>query len=537
VERIGRAAVDSPPRVTRAPAAQGRIGRPEHVEGLPLAVGLDGTLVRGHLARDSALSLLPRALRRAPALMAGLRRAWRAGGRAGVKARLATLAPPDPATLPYRAETLELIREARAAGRPVILVTAADRRLAEAVAAYLGVFDEVHASDGRGDLSGEAKAALLVSRFGEGGFDYAGDSPRDLPVWAAARQGVTVGAPRALARSVERIAAARMREGRPSAPPVHLAPPPSGAARLRPWIEAVRPEQWLKNLLVLFPLLAEHRMDAEGWSAALLTLTAFCLVASAAYVTSDLFDLEAQRADPRRRDRPFASGALTPLAGATLAPALLAAGLAVAWQVSPLVLGVIAFHFGASTLYALVLRRELVIDVCTRAGLYALRVIAGAVAVDTSPSPWMLAFSAFLFLAVAATGRVSELAALTSRRGRSPAASSRPGLGRAARRQAAGRAYRPEDRPVVTMMAVAAGYTAVLVLSLYIYTPGVQALYHSPLLLWGAPAILLYWVSRLVMIAHRGGMGRDPILFSLGDPISWLCAAGVLLSAAAATTL
>jgi 4-hydroxybenzoate polyprenyltransferase len=361
------------------------------------------------------------------------------------------------------------------------------------------VFDEVHGSDGRRNLAGAARAGFLAERFGAGGFDYVGARARDLPVWALARRVVSVAATPATARAAD----AQAGEGADDGAPLHLAPAPEGAARLGPWLKALRPHQWIKNLLVLAPLLADQRLDPVAWAAAATTLVAFCMVASSAYLINDLLDLEADRAHPVKRARPFAAG-LAPVGwGAALAVGLLAGGLGAAALVSPLVFGVI--------------------DICLLAGLYTLRVIAGAVAVGTNLSPWMLAFSTFLFLALAAMKRQSELVAL--------ARAGPPEAG------AAGRAYRAEDLPVVTMMAIAAGYTAVLVLALYIYAPGVRALYASPMFLWGAPPILLYWVSRMVMIAHRGGMPADPVLFALRDRVSIGCLAGVVAVAAAARLL
>lgn len=506
----------------------GPMARIDHDPRIPLAVDLDGTLIRGDLLRESLIGLVARALPTLPEALGALWSAFRAGGKAGLKAILAERVRPDPATLPYREEILALVRDARAAGRRVILVTAADRRHAEAVAAHLGLFHEAHGSDGRRNFSGEVKAAFLVARFGDGGFDYVGDAPRDLAVWAAARQAVTVAAPPALARAAEALAAERAAAGRPAVPPVHLAPPARGPARLVPWVGALRPHQWVKNLLVLAPILSEHRTDAEGWTAALLTAAAFCLVASAAYVVNDLFDIEADRAHPRKRTRPFASGRLSATAGAAAAPVLLALALATAAAVSSVALGVTALYFGATLLYTLVLKRELVIDICTLAGLYALRLVAGTWVIGSQLSPWMLAFTAFVFLSLAAMKRQTELVSLARRGAGGRRDGARPvGLGRAAQRHAAGRAYRAEDLPVVTMMAIAAGYTAVLVLSLYIYSPSVQALYKSPLILWGIPPIVIYWLSRMVMIAHRGGMDDDPVLFALRDRISLACVGGV----------
>lgn len=476
--------------------------------GPPLVVDLDGTLTRADTLHESVLALFSLGGRGLGAALGAAPR-----GKAAVKAAIADTALPDPAALPYRESVLELVREARAEGRRVELVSAADRRVAEAVAEYLGLFDAVHGSDGETNLGGRVKAEFLVRRFGEGGFDYVGDHRRDLEVWEKARRAVLAGADAETARRAERQA---REAGAPE--PLRLE---EDRRRIRPYLKALRPHQWLKNLLIFLPLLAGHQAGPEEWAAAVMAFVAFSLTASSVYCLNDLLDLDADRAHPRKRERPFASGAVPALHGVAMAGVLLTAGFVLGSAVSPLFFGVLTLYFGATTLYSLALKRELVIDVCLLAGLYTLRVIAGTVAADLDLSPWMLALSTFLFLALAAMKRQTELV----------------DLARNGRTASSGRAYLASDLPVVTMMAVSAGYTAVLIMALYIYSPSVRDLYESPLILWGTPPILLYWISRMVMIAHRGEMDDDPVLFAVRDPISLLCGAGILGVGLAATFL
>ncbi len=483
---------------------------------VPLVVDMDGALLRVDAFHEGCVNLFAGGLREVlaalPSVIAALRRDG-AHPKAAIKAVVAARAPLNAASLPLRDEVLDLIRQARAEGRRVILATAGDQSVADAVAAHVGLFDEVRGSDGIVNLGGAAKAAWLAERFGPGGFDYVGDHARDLPVWARARRAITVAASPAL------VSRAEAQAHGPA--PLHLAPPPSAGARILDHLRALRPHQWLKNLLLFMPILAAHISSAEVWEAVTLGFIAFSLTASSVYCINDLLDLEADRAHPRKRRRPFASGAVPALHGVWMGAVLLLAGFWLAAAVSPLLFGVLTVYFGATLLYSLVLKRELVIDICVLAGLYTLRVIAGSAAAELELSPWMLALSVFLFLALAAMKRQTELVDLA-----------RSGLS-----ESSGRAYRAEDLNVVTMMAIAAGYTAVLVLALYIYSPAVQQLYASPLLLWGAPPILLYWISRLVMIAHRGGMNDDPVLFAVKDRISVASAVGMLAFAALAKFL
>jgi 4-hydroxybenzoate polyprenyltransferase/phosphoserine phosphatase len=466
-------------------------------------VDLDGTLVRSDTLWEglwAGMAERPtRLLRALPAL---------ASGRAALKAAVSEEAVSDPATLPYDTRVLDLVRAHRAAGGRTVLCSAADRRVAQAVSAHLGLFDEVHASDGTRNLKGREKARFLAGRFGEGGFDYAGDAPADMPVWAAARRAITVGlAPGRRAAVASRGGAIEHLEGAGGGAAAHL--------------KLIRPHQWLKNVLIALPLLAAHDLSAASWGVALIAFAAFSAVASAVYVLNDLLDVAADRAHPRKRLRPLAA-ATVPLARATaMAPALVALGALLGLATGSLAfLGVLALYLVLTTAYSLVLKRRVVIDICVLAGLYTLRIVAGGVATGTTLSVWLLAFSIFFFLSLAAVKRLGELAAL-------------PEDGPD---QAAGRAYRRDDRGIVATMAVASGYLAVLVLALYLDTPQVRALYSEPALLWGVCPVLLYWVSRMALIADRGTMSDDPILFALTDRASW-AAGGLVLGIGLAASL
>ncbi len=468
-----------------------------------LVVDLDHTLIRTDLLVESGLS----ALALAPRSALGALAAAPVAGRAATKARLAGLARIDVAGLPYDDAVLARIAQARGAGERVALVSAADGRLVAAVAAHLGLFDEAHGSDGTLNLKGAAKAAFLVARYGAGGFAYIGDATADLAVWAAAGHAITVGAGPGLRRAVDGL--------RPGAE--HLAPRDGPA--FGPLLRAMRPHQWLKNTLVVLPVLAAHDLRPEVMVLAAVAFTAFSLCASGVYLLNDLFDLAADRAHPRKRRRPFASGAARVGHGLVAAPLLFVAALALALVAAPVgFAGVLAVYAAATFAYTLVLKRLLLIDIFTLAGLYTLRVIAGGVATGLTLSPWFLGFTAFLFLALAAMKRQTELEDLV----------------RAGRTAAAGRAYRIEDLPIVTVMALAAGYLAVLVLALYVTTDGVTRLYARPAFLLGICPVLLYWVTRLVILAHRGQMDDDPLLFALRDPVSRICGLVILAVALAA---
>ena len=285
---------------------------------------------------------------------------------------------------------------------------------------------------------------------------------------------------------------------------------------------ALRPHQWSKNVLVFLPVVAAHDLSAATWIAALLAFISFNFVASSAYVLNDLLDFAADRAHPRKCNRPLASGALPRAHAAAMVPGLLLLGGGFALAVGRWgFVATMLVYYVATIAYSLSLKRMLAIDICTLAGLYALRIIAGSAATGIELSEWLLAFSIFFFMSLAAIKRQAELV--------DGAASGRD--------QAPGRAYSVGDLPIISMVAIAAGYVSILVLALYINSDWVRSLYREPRLLWAACPVLLYWITRIVIVAQRGRMDDDPILFAFRDLASYVCALLILGAVVAGSLL
>lgn len=473
-----------------------------------LIVDLDGTLLRSDMLLESFWNVL--SLNFSVAIRAACRLAT-GQSRAAEKATLAEHANIDIARLPYNADVLALVAERRAVGEKVALVTASNIRFAQAIADHLACFDEVHGSDAEQNLKSARKADFLIDRFGKGNFDYVGDASADLPVWAVADEAITVGASGALRKRVQ-DAASRVQH-------IDL-PAPSSASRLPPWLRAIRPHQWLKNILVFLPVLTAHVGDPMAWLMSVLAFVTMSMVASSVYLFNDLLDLSSDRAHARKCNRPLASGDMDLRDGTFLAPVLFLGGVLIATVLMPgLYIAVLLGYFLLTMAYSLFLKRKLIVDICLLAGLYTMRVIAGAAATGIALSPWLLALSAFLFLSLAAVKRQAELVSDNT-------------LGREG---ASGRAYLTSDMPIISGMALTAGYNAVLVMALYISSPAVSALYKTPYLLWGICPILLYWISRVVMITHRGYMDDDPVIFAIKDGISRWCGVGIVILVVAST--
>jgi 4-hydroxybenzoate polyprenyltransferase/phosphoserine phosphatase len=468
---------------------------------LPLAVDLDGTLLRSDMIVETASVVAGTRPLAALAALAELRH-----GRAALKARLAALGAPDPATLPWNEELLALLRAERARGRRLFLASAADRRVVQAVADHLGLFDGVFASDGTTNRKGAAKAEQLVAAFGAGGFAYAGNESADFPVWQAAGERLVVNASAAVRRRALAIW--------PDA--VIVSPPARPGVRVL--ARAMRVHQWLKNALLLLPALAAHRAGAPVAAACLLGFLAFSLTASAIYLCNDMVDLSRDRAHPSKRRRPLASGALPVRLAVGMVPVLLGAALVLALPLPGGFLRVLVLYAVTTTAYSLFLKRIMMVDVVTLACLYGLRLYAGAVATAVPISAWMVAFALFLFTSLAIVKRCTELI----------------GRAQAGRGDPPGRDYRLGDVPMLQALAAGSGFTAVLVLALYVNGPDVALLYRHPGRLWLLAVVLIYWLGRVLLLTARGEMRDDPVVFAATDRISLGCGVVGLLAVLAA---
>lgn len=449
---------------------------------VPLCVDLDGTLTRTDTLHELILALAkhdPLALIRMPA--------WLRHGKAAFKHRISERVRLDPSTIPYRPEVLELIAHARAEGRSVILVTAAPSGVAEAVAAHLGVFDSVIASDRDVNLAGLHKADALVRRFGRAGFDYIGNHWHDLPALAQARRGFLVTSNDALRRRAEQGGAITVIE--------------TPKAGIRVWVQALRLHQWLKNGLIFAPLLAAREVThLPLLLAATLAFLSFSLLASSVYLINDLLDLAADRAHRTKHRRALASGILPIAAGAIAAPSLVLASLSIALMLPSLFLVVLICYGLITTSYSFFLKRFAIVDVMLLAGLYTVRILAGAAATTIAPSFWLLAFSMFIFFSLAMVKRYSELRVAIQQD-----------------KPLAGRGYLPADLPVVLSLGAGSGLIGVLILAFYTKSEFVPELYPAQEWLWLAPPFLLYWVARIWLKAGRGEVDDDPVVFAARD--------------------
>lgn len=455
----------------------------------PLCVDLDGTLVKSDTLVDSLL-LLART-RPLDALRTPI---WLLGGKANLKRQVTARVSLNVERLPYNRPLLEYLTAQRSEGRKLYLATGADSGLAERIAHHLNLFEGVLSSDGDINNTGSNKLAGFRARFA-GDFDYIGNARPDLPLLAAASTPMLANPSAGLrmAMRARGLKSQRTFTDRKNT--------------LRAVIKAVRVHQWAKNTLIFLPLLLAHRVNAPLLLTALVAFACFSLCASATYIINDLLDLEADRQHPRKSRRPFAAGNLSVGVGISIA----AVFLAVSFTEASLVLSHrfvewLALYFITTLAYSLSLKRIVILDVLVLSALYTLRILAGAAATYTSFSPWLAAFAIFIFLSLAMVKRFSELQNVRS----------------AGTQVSNARGYLLNDIEQVRSFGTSSAFASVVVLSIYIGQPDVLSLYHHHQRMWLMPPLLILWLCRVWLLASRGELDEDPVVFALTDPMSLL---------------
>lgn len=450
---------------------------------IPLVVDLDGTLTPADTLHESLLHLLKRSPVTFFRILLTLFK-----GKAAFKNAIAAHTSIDAALIPYRQDLLEYLHLEKKRGRPIILATAAHSSIAERVAEHLGLFDMVLATEPDQNLKGVAKLQLICASIGEK-FVYAGDNRADFPIWEKAASAILVGVPEGIRDRVERDTPIERRF-------------PKEQTGISVWLRALRIHQWLKNLLLFVPLLTAFSfLDIGKLVTISIAFFAFSFAASATYILNDLWDLESDRNHARKRNRPFASAALSIRTGIIAVALALGAAFVMAAFVSPAFLLMLLLYVVLTTTYSWKLKSYVLIDVLMLSLLYTLRILAGSVAVEISVSSWLLAFSVFIFLSLALVKRCVELVSFSEE----------------GKKITQGKDYRVSDLDVLWPMGVSASLAAVVVFGLFINAPETQARYETPQLLWLIEVVLIYWVGRLWIKTSRGEMHDDPVVYAMRD--------------------
>lgn len=454
----------------------------ESSSDVPLVLDVDGTFLR----TDLLLECFWHGLGRDPqATLLAASTLWR--DRAALKQALAQIAAPRLDLMPVNPAVAAEAEAALVDGREVVLASASDQSLVQGLAETYSLSPKVFASDGVRNLKGGTKAEALVRAYGERGFDYAGNGPEDVPVWGWARRALVVGQP----KGADEALASRPQDR------INL----PGGWTPGALFKALRPHQWVKNILLLLPMVAAHEFGFATLAAVLLGIAAFSAAASSIYVVNDLLDLEADRLHATKCRRPFASGTVPIVVGMATSAGLALFAMIVAAALSWAFLGVVVLYMGLSLAYSLRLKRLRWVDIAVLATLYTLRVVAGAAAGGVDVSVYMMVFIFPIFLTLGCVKRLTELAKATSH-ARLP-----------------GRGYGRPDRSDLYNVAWIGVVGALVIFFLYSMSDQGQALYPSTWILWLALFPIAAWLARMVRVGWEGNMDYDPIVFALRDKV------------------
>lgn len=435
---------------------------------------VDGTLLR----TDMLFEGVWKGLGTDPA--ATLKAFTKIGDRAAFKAEIARIAPLRVDLLPVHQGISDLADGARADGREVALASASDISLVKPLADHLGI-TRIFASDGGQNLKGQAKADALVAAYGEEGFDYAGNDASDRAIWDHADGAIVVGNVGSAAKGLTNVTKIK------------------GGWTPKALIKALRPHQWVKNVLLFLPMIAAHAFFLETFLAVCLGIISFSAAASCIYIVNDLLDIEADRLHVKKCKRPFAAGTVPIPVGMAACAGLGIIALGVALLLSWQMFGVVAFYMALSLAYSLRLKRLRWIDIAILASLYTLRVVAGAAASQVDASVFMLIFIFPVFLTLGCVKRMTELALATDDK------------------PLPGRGYARGDMGDLLNMSVIGMVGALVIFFLYSYSDQALALYPDQWLMWVALLPISAWLYRMVRLGYMGRMDYDPIVFALSD--------------------
>ena len=465
---------------------------------LPLCIDLDGTLLQTDSLWESCLRLLSH-----QPLLILLLPLWLLSGKAGFKNKVSQHVDLDPSSLPFNTKLLKYLTQQRLHNRHIVLVTAANKKIAEAIADHLNIFDEILASDENHNLSGKNKAKILTEKFGDKGFVYAGNARIDLNVWQHAAAAIVVNASEKLTNQAKKITA------------IEETFPTDKKVTFKVILKAIRIHQWAKNILIFTALILSHNwFNTAALQSALYAFFSFGFAASSIYLVNDLIDLESDRKHHSKKQRPLAAGILPIQWAIVIVPVLLLFSFLFAMQVNANFISILVIYLVLTTIYSLFLKPIALLDVITLTSLYTIRIIAGAIAISVPLSYWLLAFSMFIFLSLALIKRFSELQNLIHQ----------------GETTAVARGYHVDDLPAISLFGISSGYISVLVLVLYTHDLQASTLYTQPDWLWFVAVAVLYWVSRMWLLTYRREMNEDPVLFAIHDRNSYVVTLFVAIS-------
>lgn len=462
-----------------------------------LSVDLDGTLIKSDMLYETFWSsfsedlLIP-----FKAILALLK------GKAYLKNFLYKSSKIDIKTLPYNDLVIEYIKEHRASGGKVALVTASSQKIADRIAKHLNLFDFIYGSSQQTNLNGLTKANLQKKIFGINNFDYIGNSLQDIESWKISKKAITLNANKYIRKRCELFNENNLHLKNKNRPNF-----------FKYFIKQIRPNQWIKNILVFLPIFAAQDFNTNSFFNAFLAFISFSLTASSVYILNDLLDIKEDRNHPKKCNRPFASGNLSFSLGSIGGIVLFIFGVIIGFILKGSFLTILLTYYSITISYSLFFKKKVLVDIFILSGLYALRILAGGTASNLNISFWLIAFSIFIFLSLAAIKRQTEIIDLIDR-GKSKIEK---------------RGYKLSDLEFIRILALSSGLVSTLVLSLYINSPKVLELYSKLEFLWIACCLYFFWIIRICFKTDRGEMEYDPIIFTFKDKLSRLIIASIIV--------
>lgn len=461
----------------------------EHL--LPLCVDLDGTLVYS----DTLWELFIRALKTCPWILF-LLPFFILRGKSHLKYFLFKRCGNLVNTLPFNNKLLEYLKIQKSEGRKIYLVTASNQDFAKNIVSEFDIFDDVFGSNERLNLRGKNKAKFLTEKFGSQNFAYAGNDNTDLEVWKDAGEVIVVNASNKLAQKVK--------EQNLEKPITIISLQKS--FNLKSFFKLIRVHQWAKNLLIFVPLVMSHTYQKlANVENALLAFFALSFCASATYIFNDILDVENDRKHRTKKFRPLASG-IIPLPNALCVMfVLFTCAISISLNVS-LALLVMLFVYSVITLsYSFIFKRIIILDILILALLYMFRIYFGAVAISDEISFWLVSFSIFIFFSLGALKRYVEVSANKDE----------------PTKIIGGRGYTSYDAEFISMIGIGAGMMSVLTYIMYI-DAGANALYESPVWLMFGCLPILYFISKIWLMAKRSKVHDDPVVYAIKTKENYL---------------
>jgi 4-hydroxybenzoate polyprenyltransferase len=462
---------------------------PNSESNLPLFVDLDGTLIKTDVTFESLLLLIKKNL-----FFIAVIPLWLLKGRANLKYQLAKRVDLPHENLPYNQQFLSYLKQEKANGRTMTLISASNQQVVSKLNEHLKLFDTAIGSDKTKNLKSVNKLKHIEKLNSGASFAYAGNSKADLPIWLKAGKVYMVNCGESLALKMPEKADVITRFDMPG-------------STVKNFWQAMRPHQWLKNCLVFLPLILSHQLHRmDLMLMAVIGFVSFCLCASSVYLVNDMLDLNSDRQHQSKRKRPFAAGELALSYGLMGAPLLLLASFLVALLLPLEFLIILLLYWLLTTLYSLYLKRLFLVDVLALASLYTVRIFAGSAAISVVTTFWLLAFSFFLFLGLAIVKRYTEFSNLQL----------------VGRTLVEGRAYSTANLRMLSIWGGLSGLLSILVFTFYINAAETTQLYSSPGRLWLICPLLLLLLARIWSFAFAGDLDEDPVLFAITDRWSQL---------------